>query len=227
MNANERPIELLTAKDIENQIIDDSFDVSILEEKPYTEKEFWYKYQRYADLLYAYARINIDDFMQGLTNEIRAMLGHMSEYRGNDGTLHKNELEKAYGHFRRFNLDVLKIICDEYDRWLSEKLYNLSQYDLRNVHKDFLKQYSMQYFQARNAYLQAQQQEKVGSDREVHKIIELYYVAVKKYILLKRFYEQYQKRINSKLRNQMVFNWGSRIIFIVGVIVTVVGYLIG
>lgn len=118
------------------------------------------------------------------------MLGHLSEYRSSKIN-NREELHNVYGHFRRANLDALKIICDELDRSLLIILQKQYTYDYRNMYEKYLKEYSKMYFAAKNAYLEAQEKECVGSDRNTHNIFEFYHLATKQYILLKQFYEKY------------------------------------
>lgn len=182
----------------------ESYDTNVLNTTPKSEKELLNMYQKYTDVLYQYLRLCIDDFMHALNNEIRAILGHLAEYRTIPETRDKRNLDKAYGHFRRLNLDALKILCDEFDRGLSVNLKKQYSYDYRDVCVDYLKVYAERYFKAKHLYIEAQQKERVGCDRDVHNIIELYYVAAKEYILLKKFYDEKKKDILKTKRRLII-----------------------
>ena len=83
----------------------------------------------------------------------------------------KNDLRKAYGHFRRLNLDLLKILCDIFNKNLYKILTQQYKYDLRNVKDDYLVNFDKKYITARRLYLKAQREESSGSDRNKHNII--------------------------------------------------------
>ena len=168
-----------------------AYSPDIINCEPKTEKELLSTYQTHTVPLYEYICC-MYSFAFPISNEIRAMLGHLSEYRSSEITK-REELHNVYGHFRRANLDALKIICDELDRSLLIILQKQYSYDYRNVYENYLKEYSKMYFTAKNAYLEAQEKECVGSDRNTHNIFEFYYSAAKQYILLKQFYEKYKK----------------------------------
>ena len=110
-------------------------------------------------------------FLHPSSNEIRAILGHLSQYRMSNYNIDKNDLRKAYGHFRRLNLDLLKILCDIFNKNLYKILTQQYKYDLRNVKDDYLVNFDKKYITARRLYLKAQREESSGSDRNKHNII--------------------------------------------------------
>ena len=170
-----------------------SYKTDIINCEPKTERDLLSAYQSYTVPLYKYICC-LYTFAFPISNEIRAMLGHLSEYRSS-GVINRRELHNVYGHFRRANLDALKIICDELDRSLLIILQKQYVYDYRNVYANYLKEFGRMYFDAKASYLEAQEKESVGSDRNTHNIFEFYYLASKKYILLKHFYEEHKKEI--------------------------------
>lgn len=172
-------------EEVENLIIN-QFDYNLIDTKPKTEYEFLQYYANNTDYLYQYLRVVVDNQIFVISNEIRAILGHLSDYNVfPDGT--KKDLEKAYGHLRRMNLDAFKILCDRFDDALFKKLLNNSKYDYRDLCPTYIKEFSAKYFNARKLYLQAQEQERTGCDSEVHNIIKLYHNAAKQYIKLKQY----------------------------------------
>lgn len=131
------------------------------------------------------------------------MLGHIAEYRiNNDGT--KNDLEKANGHFRRMTLDILKVICDVFDESLLSNLKKSYKTDFRNINKDYLEEYSEQYFKAKNYYIQAQSDERTGADSNKHNIISKYYLAAKSYIRLKQYKDNNKEAQRSVLISRCI-----------------------
>ena len=196
------------------------YNTAEINREPHTEKELLLVYQKYTVPLYDYIRY-IYYFAFPISNEIRAMLGHLSEYRTSD-EVKRLELHNAYGHFRRANLDALKIVCDEMDKSLQMILRKQYSYDYRNVYENYLKEFSGMYFEAKNAYLEAQEKECVGSDRKKHNIFEFYYVAAKRYILLKQFYDKYKKE-TAKIERRTILK--KSICWCGGIFGTVVGIL--
>lgn len=171
------------------------FDPALLDVAPKTEKDLMAMYTKHSDILYAYLRETVNLLSIPLTNELRAFFGHIAAYRTANLKQSKRELNKAYGHFRRFTIDALKILCDENDRCFVQILKQEYTYDFRSVSKDYLEQFSQKYFQARRLYLDTQVQERVGSDYEVHNLIELYYRAVWAYIDLRIYYQKYKQQV--------------------------------
>ena len=107
----------ITVSQLEEYILN-YFDADKINQKPETVSDLLRYYKDTTDYLYQYLRCVSDKELIFASNELRAALGHIAEYRiNNDGT--KNDLEKAYGHFRRMTLDILKVICDVFDEVLS------------------------------------------------------------------------------------------------------------
>lgn len=183
--------ETVTVSQLEEYILND-FDAEEINQKPKTVSDLLRYYKDTTDYLYQYLRCVSDKELIFASNELRAALGHIAEYRiNNDGT--KNDLEKAYGHFRRMTLDILKVICDVFDDSLLRFFKKACKVDFRNVDKDFLKDYSQSYFKAKQLYLSAQADERTGADSDKHNVIEKYLSAAKEYIKLKRYKDCHPK----------------------------------
>lgn len=182
----------------------EEYDPEVINTLPKTEKELLEAYQLYADVLYQYVRSTVNHFMHAINNEIRALLGHLAEYRVSKTSPGKRDLDKAYGHFRRMNLDALKILCDEFDRTLSKILKKQCKYDYRDVRINYLHDFGEKYIVAKNLYIKAQQEEKVGCDSHSHNVIALYYNAAREYILLKRYYQEHKKETKRIERKSIV-----------------------
>lgn len=201
------------------------YDPELLDKAPITEKDLMTMYSKHSDNLYLYLQETINPFILPLSNELRAMLGHIATYRVANHDATKRDLDKAYGHFRRFNIDALKILCDEFDRSLSGELKKQYTYDYRDICSDYLDKYSSLYFKAKNLYLNAQMEERVGSDYEVHNLIELYYNAAKEYIQLKRYYQQYKPDVMRIRRHVVLKRVISGFMVAIGIIGSIVGLL--
>lgn len=158
------------------------FPPNIINEQPYTEKELLECYMSYTDPILIHIRKMGTDNVFVLGNELRALFGHLADYRLNP-TNRKN-LSDAYGHFRRINLDAFKIICDKLDAFLFEFLKTHYHFDYRKINQSFLSQYVSKYFAAQKAYMKAQVSERTGSDRLSGNIIREYYDAAKYYVEL-------------------------------------------
>ena len=156
-----------------------SYDCDIVNQKPCDENVFWDMLFNYTISLYNYTRNCFDSQVFAVANEIRALLGHMSDYAMSLGKDRRN-FEKAYGHFRRINLDLLKILCDEFDKAIALFIDQCYKFDLRNVDSKFLETLLTNYVKAKEAYIDAQKNERVGSDSDQN-IIELYFTAAKGY----------------------------------------------
>ena len=201
-----------------------SYKPDVINCEPKSERDLLSNYQSYTAQLYEYICC-LYAFAFPISNEIRAMLGHLSEYRSS-GKNNRRELHNFYGHFRRANLDALKIICNELDRSLLIILQKQYIYDYRNVYVNYLKEFSRMYFDAKAAYLEAQEKESVGSDRNTHNIFELYYSATRQYILLKHFYEEHKKKIRKIKILSFVKKGICWCCSVFGIIVTVLGLFI-
>ncbi len=212
----------MSTQEQREQFLLNDFDVNKLDTAPKTEKELLEMYCCDGDALYRYIQGTVNPFLRPLSNELRAMLGHLAAYRMKEGR-NKNELDKAYGHFRRFIIDGLKILCDEFDKALLLQLKKQYKYDFRAIEIDYLKKYSVQYFKAKNFYLCAQKEERVGSDRGAHNLIDLYYHAAKEYIQLKQLYLE-KKPIFSRLKRRIIIrNIAFGIMSAFGIIVSLIG----
>lgn len=185
----------LTEFDLEEIILKD-FDSNLINQKPQTEKELYQYYAQYTDIMVQYLRLKVTSILRPLTNEVRALFGHLTDQNTENKVDHR-ELEKAYGHFRRLTLDSFKILCDEYDNFLYKKFVSQYRYNFNSVDVNYLKKYSDLYISAKKAYIEAQQAEKTGSDSTgKENVIKLYHTAAKKYIELKRHYCSNKKKIN-------------------------------
>ena len=131
-------------KDIDSdelQSVLKKYDFEIVNQVPFSEKELMVFYENYTDPLLTEARRLTNDNIFVLGNEMRAMLGHLADYRQN--LQYRKNLKDAYGHFRRLNVDAFKIICDEADKSLLRYLKKHVHYDFRNVNSSFLFEYSI------------------------------------------------------------------------------------
>lgn len=169
----------------------DAYDTEEVNRLPFTEKELHKMYVEYVDPIICCARELAQDNIFTLGNEVRAMIGHISDYRMNP--TQKKNLEDAYGHFRRLNIDTFKIMCDEFDKVFLKYLQKHYHYDFREVHSTFLYEYSKMYFEAKNTYLKAQLGEHVGSDRLAGNVIQLYHSAARKYVELLVYFQEQHK----------------------------------
>lgn len=202
------------------------FDIQQVDTTPFTEEELYRCYANNTDKVYQYLRLTVVTWLFPLSNEIRAMLGHIADYRICDVNDDKRNLEKAYGHFRRLTLDAFKVLCDEFDLSLSLHLRKEYSYDYRMVCTDYLKQFAEKYVIAKNLYIKAQSEEKLGADQGKHNVIEMYHAAAKEYILLNQFYQEkkqaiiaVKKKANIKKALQL-----SGVIF--GIIISLLSYLL-
>lgn len=185
----------LTEYDLEEIILKD-FDSDVINQKPQTEKELYEYYSQYTDIMVQYLRMKVTNVLRPLTNEVRAIFGHLTDQNTEKQADHR-ELEKAYGHFRRLTLDSFKVLCDEYDNFLYHKMVSQYRYNYNSVNVNYLKEYASLYISAKKAYIVAQQAEKTGSDSTGKvNIIKLYHTACKEYIKLKRHYCNNKKKVN-------------------------------
>lgn len=205
----------------------EEFDTNSINNTPKTEQELLVRYAKYTDILYQYIRVTINPFVHPLNNEIRAIYGHLAEYRMSENTkCTKRDLEKAYGHFRRFNLDALKILCDEFDSSLWKILQKQYRYDYRDSCIDYLKNFGIRYFRAKELYIKAQKAERLGCDSPVHNIIELYYVAAKEYIQLKQYYQKNKKIIHRTKMNTIIKQIIVSVLGILGIAVSILKHFV-
>lgn len=177
------------------------YDFNRINVHPDTEKELFSYYKDIYIYLYNYYEALIGDVSFVLSNEIRAFYGHIIEYRVAEQNDERDiiNLNKAYGHFRRLNLDTFKLLCDEYDKFFIQYLNSRSKYNYNDVKYNFLKNYSIMYLEARKKYLEAQNSERLGSNSP-NNVYKLYFEALKKYSKLRECYSEYHKRIDRKRR---------------------------
>lgn len=202
-----------------NEIIDEflqilpSYSSEVINSRPDSEQALHKMYEDYTDPIISFAKNLTSDNIFFLSNEVRAMFGHIAEYRLDGG---KKNLEDAYGHFRRLNIDMFKVLCNEFDKTFLKYLKKHYHYDFRDVHSSFLKDYAQLYFDAKNTYLEAQLKEHVGSDRLSGNVIELYYNATVKYSELLEYFRENHKGIEKQ-----------KISFIVSVVCSTIFSIIG
>lgn len=168
---------------------------------PKSADELYGYYRAYTQVLLDCVLEEIKTLPYVLTNEIRAMVGHLSEHNTKTD-LSNYELQKAYGHFRRLNLDAMKILCDELDKGFSDFIFKSHKYPYYKVEEGFMASYAKKYFEARQLFLDAQFSEGVGSNYMAN-VYETYFDAVKKYIELQRYYLGNLKEIK-KIRRKTV-----------------------
>lgn len=194
--------------------------------EPKTEEDLYRLYYNNTDYLYQYLRKTVGGWLFPLSNEVRAILGHLADYRVSDSGREKKNLDKAYGHFRRLTLDAFKILCDEFDKSLSRQLKKQYSFDYRRVCVDYLNHFSEKYISAKKKYLDAQCKENLGSDLGKHNVMELYYDAAKEYIELKQFYQEHKAQILAVQRSVKWRRAVSIVCALFGIVVTILGYLI-
>lgn len=189
-------------------------------ETPYTEMELYEKYKsNIVPFLEYYVSVMGEPSFE-ITNEIRAMFGHITDYRLSANDVLKKNLEKAYGHLRRVSLDISKILCDEYDKIFSSIIKKLYKYDYRKCSDNFLRRYLELYFEARECYLHAQNEEKLGSNNNT--AYYAYFNALQKYIDLKNHYLKYKKTIEKQRRKAII---GKSVSVVVSILLLVVNII--
>ena len=164
----------------------EKYDPSIINVCPKSADELYGFYRAYTRVLLDCVFEEIQTLPYVLANEIRAMIGHLSEHNTKID-LGNYELQKAYGHFRRLNLDAMKILCDELDKGFSDFISKSYKYPYYKVEEGFMASYAKCYFEARQLFLKAQFSEGVGSNYKAN-VYETYFKAVKKYIELQKYY---------------------------------------
>lgn len=160
-----------------------------LEKQPKEPRDL-YHYYTCIDGVYTWTKNSYENDLYVLCNEMRAILGHLTEY-DEKSEKSKNNFEKAYGHFRRLSIDTLKILCNGLDQVFDEWIQEHAQYDFRNKDNEYLPEYVTLYYEAHNAYLEVQEIENLGSDRE-NGIIQKYHEVGRKYL------EVYQYHIKTR-----------------------------
>ena len=147
---------------------------------------------------------------------MRAILGHLSEYNPEEDKV-KNNLGKAYGHFRRLSIDTLKILCNgfdkEYDKWIGKH----ALYDYRGIDNEYFPKYVSLYNKAHAEYIRVQKLENLGSDRDNGIIKEYRSVAENYYILYQHHMDDRRIKIE-KITKKFIINkiiWFLAAIFMV------------
>ena len=158
-----------------------NYNPSLLDNNPNDIKTM-YSYYTYIDDVYTWLRCAYDEDLPVLCNEMRAILGHISEYDSTNDVKKKN-LDKAYSHLRRLGIDNLKILCNGLDQNFDEWIQKYAKFDFRNIDNTFLPEYIKLYHEAHDSYLEVQQAENLGSDRD-NCIIEKYHRVALKYLQL-------------------------------------------
>ena len=190
-------------------------------EIPVTTPGQIYAYYSKIEGLYTWLRNAYDSDLQSIENEIRATMGHMSEYESD----HEN-LQKAYGHIRRMAIDVLKILCNGFDKEFEEWIITHAEFDYNTQDNLYIPMYVKMYNQARQEYLDAQMKENMGSNRSNH-IIEKYYKAAELY---GKLYEYHINKRRDKIHRYYIRMVWQRRLWIVSTImvtsISIIGYLI-
>ena len=199
----DEPLIKLLHDDADEQSLLEKYNYNEVNKKPLTEKQLYRYYQNNATLFLRYYHKVMGEPSFELSNEIRAMLGHLADYRLKEEPL-KTNLEKAYGHFRRLNIDAFKILCDEYDKFFSNELSKFYKYDFSEEAASFLEKYLEFYFKAREQYLEAQNAEDVGSNN-TNNVYKYYFDALRAYIELKNYYLKKRKAVIAKKRKSIIF----------------------
>lgn len=182
------------------------FNPELFEIAPQYPNEIYY-YYTYVDGVYIWLKNAYQDNICVLCNEMRAVLGHLSEYDDKDDDGKKN-LEKAYGHFRRLSIDSLKILCNGLDEAFDKWIQKYARYDYSRRDNKYLPDYVRLYHNAHNAYLDAQEKENLGSDRG-NSIINKYYDVANKYLLLYKHHNNIRRVKIEKLAKR--FRWNTRL----------------
>lgn len=179
------------------------YNSACLEDMPDSANKI-YQYYAYIDPLYIWLKNAYEDDLCVLCNEMRAILGHLSEYNSENVNSRRN-LSKAYGHLRRLSIDTLKILCNGLDKAFDEWIDTHANYDYRSVDAEYFPKYVTLYNIAHNAYLQAQKEENLGSDRGNH-IIEKYHTVAKKYYALYSYHMDVRRRRIEKITRRFKLN---------------------
>lgn len=185
--------DLESIKDIKKHL--NSYDYIKLETPPKNANELLSYYYIYTDPVYSSLKNLLDCFTFVVDNEIRAMLGHILDFDSKNRD--DKNIDKAYGHFRRLNIDIFKILCDKLDLFYNNWLEQYYKYDFRGCNATFLQKLGDKYYKAKKQYTVAQTQERVGSDRLHHRILELYSTAALSYIEMLEYYAANYKTIKS------------------------------
>lgn len=196
----------------------DTFSPEVINKQPATERELLELYKTYSDPLFAQARTMQEDNLFVISNEVRAMFGHLAEYKLNPKE--RKNLSDAYGHFRRLNLDIFKIICDRLDDFLYTYFIKHYHYDYRKINKEFLLMYTEKYLCAKDSYMDAQLNEHTGSNRANGNLVEKYYKAAQQYVALLAYLQENCKGIEATKRKTIFKMVCSIVVGIVGIILS-------
>ena len=196
----------------------DNFSPDLINDQPFTETELLNRYMLYTDPLLTHVRILTTDNVFVLGNEVRALFGHLADYRLNPKN--RKNLSDAYGHFRRINLDAFKIICDKLDEYLFRYLESHYHYDYRNVNQEFLSQYTEKYFLAQKTYIDAQVNERTGSDRLTGNVINEYYQAAECYIELFIYLQNNHSGLETTKWKSIFKNIFNMLVVILGIVLS-------
>ncbi len=170
-----------------------NYDFNQLEIEPSGINELMEYYLHSTDPVYSSMRKVFTISFEVIDNEIRAMLGHCVDI--DISNPQDKNLDKAYSHFRRMNIDSFKIICDEIDKFYTRWFKTHYKCDFSNMRTDFLQCITEKYCTAKSLYIQAQHEERVGSDFNKHKILKEYSEAALAYVLMYKLYVQYRKKV--------------------------------
>lgn len=215
----------LSEVELEKIIIDDTYPI-LYNMKPKTERELYGYYCFYEDIVIQYLRLKHKKFIRPLSNEIRAIMGHLAQYN-DTSNINKRELEKAYGHFRRLVLDSFKIICDSYDDALYKAMKRQQHYNLNKVGIDYLQEYSKLYIKAKQLYISAQKCEKTGSDSTSdNNIILSYHKACVEYIKLKQLYCKNKAKVNKIIFAKNAWRYFTVFSFVFSTIVSIIDFIL-
>ena len=176
------------------------YNFNQLEKSPFSVYELMSYYLDSTDPVYSSMRKMFTISFEVIDNEIRAMLGHCVDIDTLDPA--DRNLDKAYSHFRRMNIDSFKIICDELDKFYTKWFETHYKCDFSDMRTDFLQSIADKYCIAKSLYVKAQLSERVGCDFNRHKILEEYSKAALAYVHVYKLYVQYRK----KIRNIKIFS---------------------
>lgn len=165
------------------------YNPDMLEISPKTPNQI-YQYYLCVDEMYVWLKNAYKDNLCVLCNEMRAILGHLSEYNVLSEPK-KNNLGKAYGHLRRLSVDTLKTLCDAFDKVFILWINKHARYDYRNIDGEYFPKYVELYNCAHKEYLKVQKLENLGSDRD-NNIIKKYYEVAQLY------YQVYVHHMNDR-----------------------------
>lgn len=203
--------------------ITEIYNANTVNQSPDDARTLYLYYQKYIVDLLKYFRDEIDELPYVIVNEIRAMFGHLAKH-SLESDLGNIELSKAYGHFRRLNLDIFKMLCDEFDKSFASFLKKAHKYNFKKISEDFLLNYSDLYISAREAYLKAQFSESVGSNNNAN-VYQAYFAAFSLYVKLNEYHYKNIKQIKKvrySTRFIKVFSTGFSVIMILLSVITLV-----